>query len=427
MRASILIASYNERGLLARTLRSCLDTTDGLDCEVIVADDASSDGTVRDLAGQFERVRFVEHACRRGVAPTKDLAARVARGDVLVFLDGHCKPEDGAIARLVVAVEGLGGRGVVTPRIATLDSSAWENDPNQCGHGYYLELDSFGIGWIDLEHLRPYDGVAVRPLYAQPTFIGCCAAMGRDLYACLRGFDTGMRTYGSEDVDFGLKAWLMGYPVLHDPAAVIGHRFRTGFDGYAVPEEHLLVNQLRMARKHFTDPTWFSWLDRFSARYPADFWETVWSQYLDGYESLERERAYLMANRVRDEFWYAAAFGMAWPGRGPERQARHPSVPPIPLIAASAIPSSASGAMPSNGPGPPSGTLPSSAGGKRGLSLPPTMAPRKFSLPPTMAPRKFSLPPTMAPRKFSLPPSQPPKPTHGASPSSPTGQSSSAP
>jgi hypothetical protein len=236
-----------------------------------------------------------------------------------------------------------------------------------------------------------------------------------------------MRTYGSEDVDFGLKAWLMGYPVLHDPAPVIGHRFRTGFDGYPVPEEHLLVNQLRMARKHFTDPTWLNWLDRFSARHPADLWETVWSQYLDGHESLERERAYLMANRIRDEFWYAAAFAMTWPDRGPEQQPPRPSVSPMPLIAASAIPPSAAGTAPSLGPVTASGTPP--AGGRRGLSLPPTMAPKgKYSLPPTLGPKgKYSIPPTRAPKgKYSLPPSQPPKRSHGVSPSPPPGQTPSA-
>ena len=38
-----------------------------------------------------------------------------------------------------------------------------------------------------------------------------------------------MIEWGSEDTDFGLKAWLMGSLVLSDPKAVIGHweRYRS--------------------------------------------------------------------------------------------------------------------------------------------------------------------------------------------------------
>jgi GT2 family glycosyltransferase len=341
MRASIVIASYNERPLLERTIRSCLETTADLDCEILVADDSSTDGSVRGLERLFPSVRFVEHAQHRGVALTKDLAARCATGDILIFLDGHCKPEPGAIARLAADVERLNGRAIVTPRIAALDPSAWEVKRDQVGHGYYVDLDSFALGWIDIDDLRPYGPAAGEPLYAQPTCIGCCAAMGRDAYDRLWGFDTGMLTYGSEDVDLGVKAWLMGHPVLHDPEPIIGHRFRPGFDLYPVPQEHLVVNQLRMARKHFSDPTWFDWLGRTSARLPAEMWESAWRHYLDGYESLERERSYLMANRVHDEFWYAAAFAMAWPKPGAVLgpKTASPSPSPKPLIAPSAIPS----------------------------------------------------------------------------------------
>jgi glycosyltransferase involved in cell wall biosynthesis len=45
MRASIIIASHNEGDLLANTIESCVETTAGMDYEIIVADDASSDGS----------------------------------------------------------------------------------------------------------------------------------------------------------------------------------------------------------------------------------------------------------------------------------------------------------------------------------------------------------------------------------------------
>ena len=81
------------------------------------------------------------HPERRGASPTKDLGAQHARGDVFIFLDGHCCPEPGAIARLVDDVLHLGGRAIVTPTIAALDVRRWLNSASQVGHGYFLNRD----------------------------------------------------------------------------------------------------------------------------------------------------------------------------------------------------------------------------------------------------------------------------------------------
>src|SRR5262245_14644132 len=141
MRATVVIASLNEGDNLWRTVGSCLETTAGLDCELLVADDASQDGSLVELRRRFPSVRIVAHDRRRGVAPTKDLGARQAAGEVLVFIDGHCKPEADAIGRLVADVEELNGRAIVTPAVPALNTDAWPNELGQVGHGYWMELE----------------------------------------------------------------------------------------------------------------------------------------------------------------------------------------------------------------------------------------------------------------------------------------------
>ncbi len=313
MRTSIVIASLNEGERLWKTAESCLETTAELDCEVVVADDASTDGSIDELRRRFPLVRVFAHAERRGVSPTKDFGARSSSGDMLVFLDGHCKPEHGAIARLVSDVEELGGEAIVTPRIAALDTERWENKLYQVGHGYRMDLEKFDCGFIGLERMRVYARSQSRRFYESPAFIGCCAAMSRPLYERLWGFDTGMRSWGLEDLDFGLKAWLMGCPVLHDPEPLIGHRFRASFDNFPVPMEHIVLNQLRTARKNFSDTVWEDWVERCRARQPDWLWESAWRLFSQERDGVERERTYLLAHRVRDEFWYADYFGLSWP------------------------------------------------------------------------------------------------------------------
>lgn len=314
MRTSIIVPSHNEGALLWKTVDSCLKTTRRLDCEIVMADDASTDGSLEETERRYPEVRVFRTKSRRGCPYTKDLGARKARGDVLVFIDGHSKPEPGAIPRLVRDVERLDGDAVVTPRIPYLHTRAWENRLYSVGYGFFFELRTFECGWLDLDRMTRRGR-----FFESPSLVGCCVATSRKLYDDVKGFDPGMIQWGIEDIDFSLKAWLMGYPVLHDPTAAIGHRFRARPAPYRVDPESIIVNKLRMARKNFADSTWDNWLAEFEARhsrkpYSPEFWDRAWALYKSAEETVEREREYLLARRKHDELWYADRFGLSWSG-----------------------------------------------------------------------------------------------------------------
>src|SRR5436305_3729855 len=250
MRASIVIAAFNEGENLVRTIRSCIETANGLDPEIVVVDDGSSDGAPGRAAQLFPSVRLLRHPERMGVSPSKDEGARHAAGDVLIFLDGHCKPEIGSLQQLVRDLDQTDGRAVITPSIAVLDAERWENLAAPLGDGYGFDPLTMEAGWVSLHNMRK-SPLGSGNLYESPALIGSAFAVTRALYEHLRGFDSGMRFWGVEDLDFSLKAWLMGHPILHDPDIVIGHHFQNGFAAYPVLTEEILANQLRMAFKNY--------------------------------------------------------------------------------------------------------------------------------------------------------------------------------
>ena len=323
MRVSILIAAHNEREALLNTVRACRERSAGVDCEIVVGDDASADGSAAALAKEFPSVHVARHEQRQGVSPTRQLAARQAQGEAFLFLDAHCNPEPGAIARLVDDVRETGGDALITPKIPALDVARWENTAQQIGHGYRLELERFDCGWLPLEQLqRVREGA--REFYESPAMIGCALAVSRKLYEKLWGFDADMRMWGVEDLDFSLKCWLAGHRILHDPEAVVGHRFRTTFDNFDAPIEHFLVNQLRMAYKNFTEGVWIEWVDRTLSRHcqqlsehPEGLWARVWLMFNETRASADAERAHLSAQQVHDELWYADRCGLNWPRLAP--------------------------------------------------------------------------------------------------------------
>ena len=74
---------------------------------------------------RFE-VRPAQHAARRGCRKQRT-SGRAGAGRV-VFVDADCKPEPGAVERLVADVEELRGEAVVSPSIANLDVASWQTN-----------------------------------------------------------------------------------------------------------------------------------------------------------------------------------------------------------------------------------------------------------------------------------------------------------
>ena len=260
MRASVIIAAHNEGELLAKTIQSCLESGPSLDFEIVVADDHSTDGSVDRAAHDFPQVRVVQHEKRQGPSATKALGANAAHGQVFVFLDGHTKPEPGAIDLLVEHVENCGGQAVITPKVPVLDVHGWKNDFTQVGSGYGHDLLTFESSWVPEIRMKPVHEKGRRYLES-PSLIGCGLAVDRNLYQQVWGFDRGMRSWGVEDLDFGLKCWLMGKRILHAPDAVVGHRFRRTFNNYSVPYEGRAVQQApHGARPSAHPPGLYGWI-----------------------------------------------------------------------------------------------------------------------------------------------------------------------
>jgi glycosyltransferase involved in cell wall biosynthesis len=85
---SIVVPTYNRAATLERAVRSALEQTHA-DLEVVVSDNASTDGTaalLQRLAAADPRVRVVRHAANHGMVANIAGAASLARGDHVMLL-----------------------------------------------------------------------------------------------------------------------------------------------------------------------------------------------------------------------------------------------------------------------------------------------------------------------------------------------------
>jgi glycosyltransferase involved in cell wall biosynthesis len=86
---SVIVPAYNAATTLPEALRSCEWQTH-LPDEVVIVDDASTDGTwdcLADLSGLGISTRCLQHKVNRGASAARNHAIRQATGEFLIFMD----------------------------------------------------------------------------------------------------------------------------------------------------------------------------------------------------------------------------------------------------------------------------------------------------------------------------------------------------
>ncbi len=95
------IVNWNGRELLRDLLRSLGAARDRLAVETIVVDNASTDGSADMVEREFPRVTVIRNERNLGFAKANNLAAALARGRLLLFLNNDVLVPPGALGRLV--------------------------------------------------------------------------------------------------------------------------------------------------------------------------------------------------------------------------------------------------------------------------------------------------------------------------------------
>ncbi len=83
---SVIIPTYNRRDLLQLAVESVLSQT-YVDYELIVVDDASTDGTAVWIKSAYPTIQFISLLQNRGPAGARNVGIQAAQGELIAFLD----------------------------------------------------------------------------------------------------------------------------------------------------------------------------------------------------------------------------------------------------------------------------------------------------------------------------------------------------
>jgi GT2 family glycosyltransferase len=102
---SIVIPNYNARAMLERCLESIYSHPPHHSLEVIVVDDASSDGSAAMVRTRFPQARLFVNERNRGQSVSNNRAARESSGQLLHFVNNDIEFHPGAIDELATFLD----------------------------------------------------------------------------------------------------------------------------------------------------------------------------------------------------------------------------------------------------------------------------------------------------------------------------------
>lgn len=101
LQLSAIVVNFNDRANIGRCLKSVTEATKTLAAEVIVVDNASSDGSPDAVAADFPAVRLIRSAENLGFSKANNLAIRESGGEFILCLNTDAVLQAGALEGLL--------------------------------------------------------------------------------------------------------------------------------------------------------------------------------------------------------------------------------------------------------------------------------------------------------------------------------------
>ncbi len=217
MKVSVVIPNYNGKAFLKACLES-LDRQDMQDFEVLVVDDASTDGAVEELmkqrsslAGRYP-LRVLRHEKNRGFCTSVNDGIDEARAPYVLLLNNDTEVREDFVRQMLLAIQKKKDVFSCSAQMRSLHDPELMDDAGD---------DYCALGWAYAPARDKKVGAYERP---REIFAACggAAIYRRDLLLELGGFDERHFAY-LEDMDMGYRARLFGYRNVYAPKAVVWH------------------------------------------------------------------------------------------------------------------------------------------------------------------------------------------------------------
>jgi GT2 family glycosyltransferase len=222
---STIIVNYNAGSFL----RSCVDSLLNcpLEIEIIVVDNASTDGSLDALQG-VANVRIVKNPTNLGFATACNIGARAATAPLLLFLNPDCSFVPGTLGKLLPAMREKDRVGMLGALLVNADGSEQAGGRRAIPTPWRSFVRAFGLARFSERWPRLFFDFHLhkQPLPAHAIEVeaisGACMMVSRAAMEDVGEWDEGYFLH-CEDLDWCMRFRKKGWKILFVPSARITH------------------------------------------------------------------------------------------------------------------------------------------------------------------------------------------------------------
>jgi GT2 family glycosyltransferase len=231
MKLSIVIVSYNTKEMTGRAINSLPLRSD---IEILVIDNASTDGTSEMIRKRFPEIDLIVNDKNLGFAKAVNQGIKKSRGEFVMLLNSDTQAKDNAIDELMDFMKSNPSIGVASCQLLNPDGSI------QPQGGYLPRLSNIAFWMLFIDDI-PIIGKNLFPyqLRNRNTFLkerkmgwvgGTAMLIKRQVIEDIGYFDENLFMYG-EDVEFCYRANNKGIKISVTPKAKIVHHGQQSSQG----------------------------------------------------------------------------------------------------------------------------------------------------------------------------------------------------
>jgi GT2 family glycosyltransferase len=226
MTLTVIILSYNVEKLLKKAIQAVYNTYKEPGLQVIVVDNASSDGSVAMVRKNFPKVDVVTSDTNTGFAAGNNLARKITKGEVVLFLNPDTEVKDNAIKKCLEILASRSELGAITCKVmlpnGKLDYS--------CHRGLPTVWNTFCY-WTRLSKLFPespvFAGYAATYLdINKGSFVDCISGtflmIKRKVLDKVNWWDEDY-WWNGEDIELCYRIKKAGFKIWYEPSEIMMH------------------------------------------------------------------------------------------------------------------------------------------------------------------------------------------------------------
>ena len=239
---SIIVPLFNKVELTRKCVDAVLANTDPALYELILVDNASTDGTAEYCATLGDDIRVIRNDENQGFSKANNQAAAVSTGEFIVLLNNDTEVHSGWLEPLIGHMS--------DPRVAAVGTKLLFPDGTIQHCGVVLTHDARRPDMLGPMHWRyraPADTPDANVARRYQVVTAAAMLVRRSVYDEVGGLDEGYWN-GYEDVDLCLSIGAAGYTIMYEPTSVVTHH-----ESASGPERFRKVteNELRLTERWF--------------------------------------------------------------------------------------------------------------------------------------------------------------------------------